>query len=86
MPCVIHGNAIVCGRGARPPKCRFCDRQSTKLCDFVTSHQQQVTHKKTCDAPMCDVHAKSVGPNLDYCPDHAKEKPCQSSLNLDQSL
>lgn len=58
----------------RQPKCRWCDRTSTKLCDFDVSSPQQVTHRKTCDAPMCDLHAKSVGPNRDFCPDHQQAK------------
>jgi hypothetical protein len=36
------------------------------------SPPEQVTHRKTCDAPMCDEHATNVGPNLDHCPEHAK--------------
>jgi len=56
---------IVCSRGAkRPPKCYFCKKQSTKLCDYP------VTRTKTCDAPMCDEHAKRQGANLDTCPNH----------------
>jgi hypothetical protein len=66
------GVAFVRYANRRAPKCRWCENQSTKLCDFVISPPEQITHKKTCDAPMCDVHAKSVGANLDYCPEHAK--------------
>jgi len=66
------GVAFVRYANRRVPKCGWCHELSTKLCDFVISPPQQVTHKKTCDAPMCDTHAKSVGPNLDYCPVHAK--------------
>ena len=67
---------IVCGSGkkpTRPPKCAFCDRQSTRLCDFVVSPPQQITHKRTCDAPMCDEHAARVGKIRDLCPRHAKQ-------------
>jgi hypothetical protein len=58
--------------------CKFCLREgnrvlSGKLCDFVVSSPQVVTHKRTCDAPMCDKHAQSIGPDLDHCPDHAKQ-------------
>jgi len=64
--------AIVKHAKRRQQKCRWCSKQSTKLCDFSISSPQQVTHRKTCDAPMCDEHAKPVGPNIDYCPEHAK--------------
>lgn len=68
------GKALVRMSGKRPPACRWCGKRSTKLCDFVVSHPNQVTHKRTCDAPMCDDHASHVGPNLDHCPDHAKQE------------
>jgi hypothetical protein len=63
--------AIVCG-GHRTKKiaCRWCGDPSTKLCDFVISPPEQVTHKKTCDAPMCNAHAKNVGQDKDFCPAH----------------
>lgn len=67
---VGSGVAIVCGSKPRVPKCRWCGAPSTKLCDFVVSPPQQVTHKKTCDAPMCYAHARCVGVDKDYCPDH----------------
>lgn len=54
--------------------CRWCQNLSTKLCDFVVSHPSQVTHKKTCDAPMCDRHARNVGPDRDYCPVHLEQE------------
>lgn len=72
--------AIVRMAGKRPPNCLWCDSISTKLCDFSLSHPSQVTHRKTCDAPMCDRHAKSIGPNLDCCPEHAHLAPEQPQL------
>lgn len=79
MPCDqvnLPGGGVAFVRYAKQPvkKCRWCQSLSTKLCDFVVSPPEQVTHRRTCDAPMCSAHAKSVGPNLDYCPDHAGEK------------
>jgi len=62
--------ALVRMAGKRPPNCRWCNQTSTKLCDFIVSPTEQITHKHTCDAPMCDQHATSVGPNKDYCPTH----------------
>jgi hypothetical protein len=67
------GTALVRVAGKRPLNCRWCERLSTKLCDFDISPPNQVTHRRTCDAPMCDIHALPVGINKDYCLDH-KEK------------
>lgn len=78
MPCTIvkvgDATAIVCTRGQRRQNCRWCGSPSTKLCDARLSPLAQVTHIKTCDAPMCDVHAKRVGPDRDLCPDHAAKE------------
>ena len=64
-PCEFRGNMIICSRGAkRPPKCAFCEKVSTKLCDYPLDRQH------TCDMPMCDDHAKHQGPNVDTCPNH----------------
>ena len=57
--------------GYRAPKCS-CGRPSTKLCDFVVSSPQQVTHKKTCDKPLCDRCAVHAGTDLDFCSAHAE--------------
>lgn len=61
----LIGTGFICTSG-RTKRCRWCDQSRTKLCDFPNG-------KKTCDAPMCDAHAKNVGNNRDYCPDHSKE-------------
>ena len=74
------GTAILRMSGKRPPDCHWCANLSTKLCDYSISHPAQVTHRKTCDAPMCDAHAKSVGKNLDYCPEHAHLGAEQTNL------
>lgn len=59
---------LICGRGLpQQPSCRYCANTSTKLCDFP------VGNGKTCDAPICDAHASSVGPDRDLCPKHASE-------------
>ena len=68
MPCEIRDNKIICSRGVRPAanktKCKWCGKASTKLCDYP------VTRNQTCDAPMCNEHAKKQGQNIDTCPDH----------------
>lgn len=57
------GTAIVCMGGKRPVRCHFCGRTHTKLCDYPRG-------QGTCDLPLCDEHARSVGPNRDYCFNH----------------
>lgn len=65
------GTAIICGvRAKKLPFCRFCEVnrrgkvRSTKLCDA------DIGHGKTCDAPICEAHAKPDGPGRDLCPIH----------------
>jgi hypothetical protein len=69
MPCywmklangtVVHVNAAK----RRAKKCEFCDRPSTKQCDYPLDKEH------TCDAFMCDYHAKPFTPNVDTCPRH----------------
>lgn len=62
--------AIVKHGKARGPKCRFCSKVSTKLCDAIvgkTLGGAQIT----CDAPMCSWHARPVGGDKDFCPQHS---------------
>lgn len=57
--------AIICTRGPRRQHCRWCNRWSTKLCDFSTRNGE------TCDAPLCDTHATRLADRIiDYCPEH----------------
>lgn len=58
--------AIVCtrGRGSRS-KCMYCKQTCTKLCDAP------MPGGKTCDRKLCDGHARRVGDDKDFCPDHA---------------
>lgn len=63
--------AIICTGRGKTKKCA-CGRTSTKLCDFPLSPVAQVTHKRTCDKPLCDNCAHHVpGKDLDYCGEHA---------------
>jgi len=78
--------AIVCSRGPRRPKCQ-CGAPSTKLCDFkldepIIRGGQQTRRKRTCDRPLCDGCAVSVGPDVDHCPDHPKVVPVQGAFEL----
>jgi hypothetical protein len=73
-------NAIVCGRGRRkPPSCK-CGRPSTKLCDFEVKAHDGHAQARTCDKPLCDACAVSVGKNRDFCPDHPRPEGAQLKL------
>lgn len=71
MGCDIRKDAdgrlvgIVCTRGARRQRCRWCERYGDRLCDYPVAG-------KTCDAPMCATHAKRVGRDKDHCPKHVE--------------
>jgi hypothetical protein len=59
----------ICSRGSMSKPCKSCGRRSTKLCDYKLSGSKS---GKTCDVPICDRCATSVGKNLDLCPVHAR--------------
>lgn len=46
------------------PHCAECADVGENLCDYP------VGRKKTCDRPLCDLHATEVAPNLHYCGAH----------------
>ena len=77
--------AIVCGSRRTRKKCKWCGAPATKLCDHVTSSPAQIMHRKMCDAPMCDRHAKSIGPEKDLCPFHARAKVMTQSAHDEAS-
>lgn len=72
MPCTpvnLGGglSAIVCtGRGPRIKHCTACDRIAPYLCDW------KVGHNKTCDLPICKIHAEQVAQDKHLCPKHSK--------------
>jgi hypothetical protein len=74
MPCDVRnfGNVtvVVCSRRRKSPPCS-CGRPSVKLCDFPLTGPKTGT---TCDKPICDRCATSVGENLDYCRVHAGKR------------
>jgi hypothetical protein len=59
--------AILCGMRGRKKFCA-CGRVADLLCDW------KVKDKKngTCDAPICKLHAKQVGPDKHLCPLHQR--------------
>ena len=70
-PYEFRDGMIICSRSRRTnPKCKWCNRPSTKLCDYWVSSDGRPG--RTCDAPMCDEHAVRVGPEKDHCPEHVK--------------
>lgn len=50
-----------------------CARPSVALCDYPAGKDLRGT-PLTCDAPMCEQHRTSVGPDRDHCPRHQKVK------------
>jgi hypothetical protein len=61
--------AIICSRGERKRYCS-CGRVANKLCDFPLHGSKT---GKTCDRPICDRCATSVGEDRDYCPPHSRQ-------------
>lgn len=76
-PAWVHMNF---GRRACPAPCvardeelqERCGRMSVALCDHPVGHTLG-GNPLTCDAPMCDKHRASVGPNRDHCPRHNRQ-------------
>lgn len=56
----------MCGAQSEEPHCS-CGDFGDYLCDYP------VGNDKTCDAPMCDQHRRSVAPEIDYCAAHYAE-------------
>ena len=60
-------NAIVCTSGRpRWKYCTACDQVATLLCDW------KIGGGKTCDLPICAVHAEEVAEDKHLCPKHSK--------------
>lgn len=69
--------AIVKHAKRRFPRCSFCPVDdmrkacdATLLCDFVVGRTLGGA-EITCDLPICAHCAKHVGPDKDFCPNHA---------------
>lgn len=80
-------------RGSKlPPPCaamiwigldrRFCRAMSAFLCDFPDGGGH------TCDRALCEAHAREVGPDRHYCPEHLVEHlaPAKAQAGLFTSL
>ncbi len=71
--------AIVCSRGERRKRCKECNRDATKQCDFPLRGSKS---GKTCDVYLCNACATPVGNDRDYCPPHARIADVQTALPL----
>jgi len=84
MPCIpfqtkdgLRGFARV--SRPRRRKCSCCGTAwSTLECDYPTPSRKS----GTCDKPLCGKCAVSVGPNLDYCPDHPAAAGAQAAMEV----
>ena len=57
---------FMCG-GKREPTCRYCVAVSSYLCDYPYHSG------KTCDRPLCPLHAHTVGEDQHVCPGHQED-------------
>lgn len=70
-----HGDAVIRLCGVEVKECGRCKLrgvrvEATKQCDFKLIAGKRIG--KTCDAYLCASCAVSRGPDVDYCPAHAK--------------
>lgn len=83
MPCYRLKTGIVHVKGSRLPapcsvriswpstgKEQVCMAPSAYLCDGPPPPHRQGDHQDTgtCDAPLCEVHAREIGKNRHLCP------------------
>ena len=61
LPSGAH--AIVCTLPS-VERCTVCGHPAGKLCDYL------VGKNTTCDAALCNRHAVSRWPGIDWCPTH----------------
>jgi hypothetical protein len=71
----INGvSGFICGRGRRPAKCFYCNRNHKYLCDYPVELIKSGKNKgkwKTCDMKLCDEHTrKGKSLEVDFCPKH----------------
>ncbi len=61
------GVAIVCTPRQRAKRCSACGRAARLLCDW------KIGDGKTCDKPICAMHAQEVGEDKHLCPEHQEQ-------------
>jgi hypothetical protein len=72
MPCLVDvdadgGLVFFCGAGLDEVRCSVCHGWADVVCDW----HLDLPCPRTCDAPLCHLHALHVDADLDYCPAHA---------------
>lgn len=60
---IVRTEMFLCG--ALGPPCIECGAVSTVLCDFPIGEEA-----RTCDRPLCERCAPTVGHDKNFCPDH----------------
>ena len=71
------GAMFLCSRwggATTPPKCHYCSRPSSKLCDWPTEVAPVGKYPATCDRPLCGECVVVAGPNQDHCRIHKETK------------
>lgn len=63
------GTAFVCRSGRQPMAQCSCGAPATLVCDYPLKGEKA---GKTCDRDICRACAASQGPNIDWCPAHAR--------------
>jgi hypothetical protein len=68
-------SAIICHRGRARKLCTFprCKSRVAVACDFPIGSTIG-SRQLTCDRGRCREHAVSVGPDLDYCIEHPRDR------------
>jgi hypothetical protein len=59
----------------RPTRCYVCGKPMTALCDATRKDG------KPCNAPMCDEHKNTIGPDMDVCEYHNHPKYTKQAIN-----
>ena len=69
-------SAIICGGRGSLPKCSYCSRRGTQLCDFPTGNEEPGMDG-TCSKPVCEKCTRkgaTLGedgkPKYDFCKEH----------------
>lgn len=60
---IVRTEMFLCGRLG--PPCEVCGAVSEVLCDFPIGEEQ-----RTCDRPLCERCAPTVGIDKNFCPEH----------------
>jgi hypothetical protein len=70
---------VECGRSAGNCSVPGCTRAAAALCDYPVTRRGRAG---TCSAKLCATHRRSVGPDRDLCPAHAKQQEIKPMLTV----